>query len=76
MFQESPGRTASGSPRPAGRAGQPSVTSGSPMAAVKKPDPNMKGKGIYFLYLIIKLFFIYFLDLLQGFSVLSCNAFN
>ncbi|XP_074522305.1 cytoplasmic dynein 1 light intermediate chain 2 isoform X1 [Halichoeres trimaculatus] len=40
---ESPGRTASGSPRPAGRAGQPTVTSGSPMAAVKKPDPNMKG---------------------------------
>ncbi|XP_070759699.1 cytoplasmic dynein 1 light intermediate chain 2 isoform X1 [Enoplosus armatus] len=39
---ESPGRTASGSPRPAGRAGQPTVTSGSPMAAVKKPDPNMK----------------------------------
>uniref|UniRef100_A0A3Q3EGP4 Dynein light intermediate chain n=1 Tax=Kryptolebias marmoratus TaxID=37003 RepID=A0A3Q3EGP4_KRYMA len=42
MKQQSPGRTASGSPRPAGRAGQPSVTSGSPMAAVKKPDPNMK----------------------------------
>uniref|UniRef100_A0A673A865 Dynein light intermediate chain n=1 Tax=Sphaeramia orbicularis TaxID=375764 RepID=A0A673A865_9TELE len=41
--QESPGRTASGSPRPAGRAGQPNVTSGSPMASVKKPDPNMKG---------------------------------
>uniref|UniRef100_A0A671TMB2 Dynein light intermediate chain n=1 Tax=Sparus aurata TaxID=8175 RepID=A0A671TMB2_SPAAU len=40
--KESPGRTASGSPRPAGRAGQPTVTSGSPMAAVKKPDPNMK----------------------------------
>ncbi|KAF7664752.1 hypothetical protein LDENG_00167580 [Lucifuga dentata] len=40
---ESPGRTASGSPRPAGRAGQPNVTSGSPMTAVKKPDPNMKG---------------------------------
>ncbi|KAL6112965.1 cytoplasmic dynein 1 light intermediate chain 2 isoform X1 [Pungitius pungitius] len=39
---ESPGRTASGSPRPAGRAGQPTATSGSPMAAVKKPDPNMK----------------------------------
>ncbi|XP_029977561.1 cytoplasmic dynein 1 light intermediate chain 2 isoform X1 [Sphaeramia orbicularis] len=39
---ESPGRTASGSPRPAGRAGQPNVTSGSPMASVKKPDPNMK----------------------------------
>uniref|UniRef100_A0A3B3VEE5 Dynein light intermediate chain n=1 Tax=Poecilia latipinna TaxID=48699 RepID=A0A3B3VEE5_9TELE len=39
--QESPGRTMSSSPRPAGRAGQPSVTS-SPMASVKKPDPNMK----------------------------------
>uniref|UniRef100_A0A667X0T7 Dynein light intermediate chain n=1 Tax=Myripristis murdjan TaxID=586833 RepID=A0A667X0T7_9TELE len=39
--QESPGRT--GSPRPSGRAGQPNVTSGSPMTAVKKPDPNMKG---------------------------------
>uniref|UniRef100_A0A7N5ZX22 Dynein light intermediate chain n=1 Tax=Anabas testudineus TaxID=64144 RepID=A0A7N5ZX22_ANATE len=39
---ESPGRPASGSPRPAGRAGQTNVTSGSPMAAVKKPDPNMK----------------------------------
>lgn len=38
---ESPGRTASGSPRPAGR-GQTNVTSVSPMAAVKKPDPNMK----------------------------------
>uniref|UniRef100_A0A673A9L9 Dynein light intermediate chain n=1 Tax=Sphaeramia orbicularis TaxID=375764 RepID=A0A673A9L9_9TELE len=42
VLQESPGRTASGSPRPAGRAGQPNVTSGSPMASVKKPDPNMK----------------------------------
>ncbi|XP_006780367.1 cytoplasmic dynein 1 light intermediate chain 2 isoform X1 [Neolamprologus brichardi] len=39
---ESPGRTASGSPRPAGRAGPTAVTSGSPMASVKKPDPNMK----------------------------------
>ncbi|KAM6942863.1 cytoplasmic dynein 1 light intermediate chain 2 [Xenentodon cancila] len=38
---ESPGRTASASPRPAGR-GQPTVSSGSPLAAVKKPDPNMK----------------------------------
>lgn len=43
VLQESPGRPASGSPRPAGRAGQTNVTSGSPMAAVKKPDPNMKG---------------------------------
>uniref|UniRef100_A0A3B5AT60 Dynein light intermediate chain n=1 Tax=Stegastes partitus TaxID=144197 RepID=A0A3B5AT60_9TELE len=40
--KESPGRTTSGSPRPAGRTIQPAVTSGSPMAAVKKPDPNMK----------------------------------
>ncbi|XP_068586416.1 cytoplasmic dynein 1 light intermediate chain 2 isoform X2 [Cebidichthys violaceus] len=39
---ESPGRTSSGSPRPAGRTGQSNVTSASPMAAVKKPDPNMK----------------------------------
>lgn len=46
MLQESPGRPASGSPRPAGRAGQTNVTSGSPMAAVKKPDPNMKGNVV------------------------------
>ncbi|KAM9817499.1 cytoplasmic dynein 1 light intermediate chain 2 [Neosynchiropus ocellatus] len=39
---ESPGRTASGSPRPAGRTGQPSVTSSSPITAGKKPDPNIK----------------------------------
>ncbi|XP_055087482.1 cytoplasmic dynein 1 light intermediate chain 2 isoform X4 [Periophthalmus magnuspinnatus] len=37
----SPARTASGSPRPAGR-GQTGVSAAS-MAAVKKPDPNMKG---------------------------------
>ncbi|XP_020794483.2 cytoplasmic dynein 1 light intermediate chain 2 isoform X3 [Boleophthalmus pectinirostris] len=37
---ESPGRTNSGSPRPAGR-GQTGVTAAS-MSAVKKPDPNMK----------------------------------
>ncbi|KAJ0002291.1 hypothetical protein NQD34_002087 [Periophthalmus magnuspinnatus] len=37
---ESPARTASGSPRPAGR-GQTGVSAAS-MAAVKKPDPNMK----------------------------------
>ncbi|XP_055087476.1 cytoplasmic dynein 1 light intermediate chain 2 isoform X2 [Periophthalmus magnuspinnatus] len=36
----SPARTASGSPRPAGR-GQTGVSAAS-MAAVKKPDPNMK----------------------------------
>ncbi|XP_023646646.1 cytoplasmic dynein 1 light intermediate chain 2 isoform X2 [Paramormyrops kingsleyae] len=40
---ESPARTASGSPRPAGRAGPTNVASVSPMTAVKKPDPNMKG---------------------------------
>lgn len=45
VLQESPGRAASGSPRPAGRAGQPTVPGGSPMAAVKKPDPNMKGRS-------------------------------
>uniref|UniRef100_A0AAQ5ZT92 Dynein light intermediate chain n=1 Tax=Amphiprion ocellaris TaxID=80972 RepID=A0AAQ5ZT92_AMPOC len=41
-LKESPGRTTSGSPRPSGRTIQPTVTSGSPMAAVKKPDPSMK----------------------------------
>lgn len=45
MLQESPGRPTSGSPRPAGRAGQTNVSSGSPLAAVKKPDPNMKGRS-------------------------------
>uniref|UniRef100_H2V4P9 Dynein light intermediate chain n=1 Tax=Takifugu rubripes TaxID=31033 RepID=H2V4P9_TAKRU len=40
--QDSPGRTTSGSPRPAGRAGPTTVTGGSPMASVKKPDPNIK----------------------------------
>ncbi|XP_045065953.1 cytoplasmic dynein 1 light intermediate chain 2 isoform X2 [Coregonus clupeaformis] len=40
---ESPGRTASGSPRPTGRTGPTNVASVSPMTAVKKPDPNMKG---------------------------------
>lgn len=40
---ESPGRTASGSPRPTGRTGCTNVASVSPMTAVKKPDPNMKG---------------------------------
>uniref|UniRef100_H2V4P8 Dynein light intermediate chain n=1 Tax=Takifugu rubripes TaxID=31033 RepID=H2V4P8_TAKRU len=39
---DSPGRTTSGSPRPAGRAGPTTVTGGSPMASVKKPDPNIK----------------------------------
>ncbi|KAJ8417770.1 hypothetical protein AAFF_G00226130 [Aldrovandia affinis] len=40
---DSPARTASGSPRPAGRTGPANVASVSPMAAVKKPDPNLKG---------------------------------
>uniref|UniRef100_A0A674PCZ2 Dynein light intermediate chain n=1 Tax=Takifugu rubripes TaxID=31033 RepID=A0A674PCZ2_TAKRU len=40
--KDSPGRTTSGSPRPAGRAGPTTVTGGSPMASVKKPDPNIK----------------------------------
>uniref|UniRef100_A0A3P8UGX2 Dynein light intermediate chain n=1 Tax=Cynoglossus semilaevis TaxID=244447 RepID=A0A3P8UGX2_CYNSE len=40
--KESPGRPSSVSPRPTVRPGQPTVTSSSPMAAVKKPDPNMK----------------------------------
>ncbi|XP_052416879.1 cytoplasmic dynein 1 light intermediate chain 2-like isoform X1 [Carassius gibelio] len=40
---ESPARTASGSPRPTGRTGPTNVASVSPMTAVKKPDPNMKG---------------------------------
>ncbi|KAG7482326.1 hypothetical protein JOB18_018766 [Solea senegalensis] len=39
---ESPGRPSSASPRPSVRPGQQTVTGGSPMAAVKKPDPNMK----------------------------------
>uniref|UniRef100_A0A673H9I4 Dynein light intermediate chain n=1 Tax=Sinocyclocheilus rhinocerous TaxID=307959 RepID=A0A673H9I4_9TELE len=40
---ESPVRSASGSPRPTGRTGPTNVASVSPMTAVKKPDPNMKG---------------------------------
>uniref|UniRef100_A0A8C9W408 Dynein light intermediate chain n=1 Tax=Scleropages formosus TaxID=113540 RepID=A0A8C9W408_SCLFO len=40
---ESPARTGTGSPRPAARPGQANVASVSPMTAVKKPDPNMKG---------------------------------
>uniref|UniRef100_A0A8C9RTE7 Dynein light intermediate chain n=1 Tax=Scleropages formosus TaxID=113540 RepID=A0A8C9RTE7_SCLFO len=39
----SPARTGTGSPRPAARPGQANVASVSPMTAVKKPDPNMKG---------------------------------
>lgn len=44
-FQDSQGRTSSGSPRPAGRAGPTTVSGGSPMASVKKPDPNIKGNN-------------------------------
>ncbi|XP_016105140.1 cytoplasmic dynein 1 light intermediate chain 1-like [Sinocyclocheilus grahami] len=40
---ESPVRSASGSPRPTGRTGPTNVASVSPMTAVKKPDPSMKG---------------------------------
>lgn len=40
---ESPARPASASPRPTGRPGPTNVASVSPMTAVKKPDPNMKG---------------------------------
>ncbi|XP_006004093.1 cytoplasmic dynein 1 light intermediate chain 2 isoform X2 [Latimeria chalumnae] len=40
---ESPARAPSGSPRTPGRAGPSNVASVSPMTAVKKPDPNMKG---------------------------------
>uniref|UniRef100_A0AAY4AZL2 Dynein light intermediate chain n=1 Tax=Denticeps clupeoides TaxID=299321 RepID=A0AAY4AZL2_9TELE len=43
VLQESPARTASGSPRPTGRTGPTNVASVSPMTTVKKPDPNMKG---------------------------------
>ncbi|XP_066569828.1 cytoplasmic dynein 1 light intermediate chain 2 isoform X2 [Amia ocellicauda] len=40
---ESPARAPSGSPRPTSRTGPANVASVSPMTAVKKPDPNMKG---------------------------------
>lgn len=57
ILQDSPGRTTSGSPRPAGRAGPTTVAGGSPMASVKKPDPNIKGnfsKQVkIFTYLVI-----------------------
>lgn len=59
-LQESPGRTASGSPRPAGRAGQTTVSGSSPMTTVKKPDPNMKGRSSewdYFRLLHLSLIF-------------------
>lgn len=60
VSQESPGRTTSGSPRPAGRAGQPAGTGGSPMAAVKKPDPNLKGKSFALTpVFFFSFFFIY-----------------
>ncbi|MBN3277788.1 DC1L2 protein, partial [Polyodon spathula] len=40
---ESPARAPTGSPRPSSRSGPANVASVSPMTAVKKPDPNMKG---------------------------------
>uniref|UniRef100_A0A6I8QLN8 Dynein light intermediate chain n=1 Tax=Xenopus tropicalis TaxID=8364 RepID=A0A6I8QLN8_XENTR len=39
---ESPARAPTGSPRTSGRTGPTAVPSSSPMAAVKKPDPNIK----------------------------------
>ncbi|XP_056382073.1 cytoplasmic dynein 1 light intermediate chain 2 [Hyla sarda] len=39
---ESPARAPTGSPRTPGRTGPTTVPSSSPMAAVKKPDPNIK----------------------------------
>ncbi|XP_018421958.1 PREDICTED: cytoplasmic dynein 1 light intermediate chain 2 [Nanorana parkeri] len=39
---ESPARAPTGSPRTPGRTGSTTVPSSSPMAAVKKPDPNSK----------------------------------
>ncbi|KAG8543771.1 hypothetical protein GDO81_023734 [Engystomops pustulosus] len=39
---ESPARAPTGSPRAPGRTGPTTVPSSSPMAAVKKPDPNIK----------------------------------
>ncbi|KAM4614395.1 cytoplasmic dynein 1 light intermediate chain 2 [Discoglossus pictus] len=39
---ESPARAPTGSPRTAGRSGPTTVPSSSPMATVKKPDPNIK----------------------------------
>ncbi|XP_073515265.1 cytoplasmic dynein 1 light intermediate chain 2 isoform X1 [Phyllobates terribilis] len=39
---ESPARAPTGSPRTPGRTGPTAVPSSSPMAAVKKPDPNIK----------------------------------
>ncbi|XP_033898794.1 cytoplasmic dynein 1 light intermediate chain 2 isoform X1 [Acipenser ruthenus] len=40
---ESPARAPTGSPRPSSRSGPANVASVSPMTAVKKPDPNLKG---------------------------------
>ncbi|MGH0150751.1 UNVERIFIED_CONTAM: hypothetical protein FKN15_018487 [Acipenser sinensis] len=40
---DSPARAPTGSPRPSSRSGPANVASVSPMTAVKKPDPNMKG---------------------------------
>ncbi|NP_001090295.1 cytoplasmic dynein 1 light intermediate chain 2 [Xenopus laevis] len=39
---ESPARAPTGSPRTSGRTGPNAVPSSSPMAAAKKPDPNIK----------------------------------
>uniref|UniRef100_A0A8C5PD06 Dynein light intermediate chain n=1 Tax=Leptobrachium leishanense TaxID=445787 RepID=A0A8C5PD06_9ANUR len=39
---DSPARAPTGSPRTPGRSGATTVPSSSPMATVKKPDPNMK----------------------------------
>ncbi|XP_062474228.1 cytoplasmic dynein 1 light intermediate chain 2 [Pezoporus occidentalis] len=42
---ESPARGPAGSPRTQGRAGPASVPSASPIASVKKPDPNIKNNA-------------------------------
>lgn len=79
VLQDSPGRTTSGSPRPAGRAGPTTVTGGSPMASVKKPDPNIKGTtsgGLIKMAQSFSLGFCYATNFILGFilwlSVLKC----
>lgn len=52
------------SPRPAGR-GQPTVSSSSPLSAVKKPDPNMKGGTYLILFKYIFLFLMQNMDHIQ-----------
>ncbi|XP_073439316.1 cytoplasmic dynein 1 light intermediate chain 2 isoform X1 [Dendrobates tinctorius] len=42
---ESPARAPTGSPRAPGRTGPTAVPSSSPMATVKKPDPNIKNNA-------------------------------